>query len=188
MNLAIHDVETLAALHREGGTGCWAQRKIVAWVPPAMVRARRCLLPLVEDGLVRQFDIAEQDQGFFDIFRQRLRPGMARSEDALLFLAHHSGSVILAGERAVADAAREVGLRVWSGQSEPLNSIFPLQLPPNPEIPEPLRLRRGCIFLSTEFPSARQAPAWDEPVRPIRIRTRSLNGSLLKIRRAQHKN
>ena len=188
MNLAIHDVETMTTLHREGVTESWAQRKIVAWVPPAMVRARRCLLPLIENGIVRQFDIAEQDQGFFEIFRQRLRRGMARAEDALLFLAHHSGSVILAGEHAVADAARAVGLRVWSGQNEPLNSIFPLHPPPAPEAPEPLRPRKGCIFLSTEFPSARQVPAWDEPVHTIRIRRRSLNGSLLKVRRAQHKN
>ncbi|MFZ4774381.1 MAG: hypothetical protein ACOYM3_03405 [Terrimicrobiaceae bacterium] len=190
MNLAIHDVETLLALHRDGCTANWAARNIVAWVPPAMVRARRCLIPLIEGGLVRQFDIAAQDSGFFEIFRQRLRPGLARAEDALLFLAERSGSILLAGEHAVTEAAGEVGLRVWSGRNDLLDSLFPLpQSPaPAPEIREPAPHRRGFIWLSTEFPSARQVPARDESTRQARTKIRSLNGSMLKVRRAQHKN
>lgn len=172
MNLAVHDFDLFAGLRRRNQTGCWNRRGIVAWTPPAAVRARReVAAPLVRDGCLRQYEVGARDAGFFDIFRERLRGRLAHREEALLFLAVHSGSVVLTGEHAVAEMARTLGLRVWAGEAALLDILFPLpsaaapigvESPPlAPEMPPPFD--RMAVLFSDQFPSRRRVPEGDEP-------------------------
>ncbi len=170
MNLAVHDFELLAGLRRRNQTGCWERRGIVAWTPPAAVRARReVAAPLVREGCLRQYEVGPRDAGFFDIFRERLRGRLAHREEALLFLAVHSGSVVLTGEHAVAEMARALGLRVWAGEAALLDILFPLPSAPwggaapslpVPEMPPPFD--RMAVLFSDQFPSRRRGPEGDE--------------------------
>lgn len=170
MNLAVHDFDLLAGLRQRNMTACWERRGIVAWTPPAAVRARReVAAPLVREGCLRQYEIGERDAGFFDIFRERLQGRLAHREEALLFLAAHSGSVVLTGETTVAEIARSLDLRVWAGEASLLDSLFPLPpvamspalSPPVPEMPPPFD--RMAVLFSDQFPSRRRVSDGDEP-------------------------
>jgi hypothetical protein len=171
MNLAVHALELLAGLHDRNQTACWGRRGIVAWAPPGCVRARAGIAaPLVRAGFLRPSEIAPRDAGFFDIFRQRLR-GLAHREEALLFLAVQTGSVVLAGEPVVVEQAMALGLRVWAGEATQLDALFPLR-PPAPVAARPPAappIPPLDAISSDEFPSARQVPALEEPT-PTRER------------------
>lgn len=188
MNLAVHDFDLLAAMLRRNLTGCWERRGIVPWMPPACVRARKGCAELVQAGCLRQYEIGPRDAGFFDIFRQRLR-GLAHREEALLFLATHSASVVLAGEPVVAEQARALGLRVWAGEASLLDKMFPL--PAEPAAPPPLaapELDRLRILFSDQFPSARRAPECEEPAHARARHTRPGRAGSLRTRTRTQRN
>lgn len=161
MNLAIHDAHLLCRILSGGFPACWAGREIQPWTPPAVVRAQPKLQRYVEEGRLALLEIAPEHEGFFDIFRQRLRPGLTVREAALLFLANHTQSVVLTGERLVAEQAKSLDLRVWSGTSDEVSRHFPaVNTDPTP----PFSARGIRLLLSSQFPSPRQVPAGNEPV------------------------
>lgn len=162
MNLAIHDPDLLHQLLSSGLHPCWARRDIRPWMPPAIVECRPLAGSLVRLGHLNLLEIAPEHEGFFDVFRQRLRPGLALREVTLLFLADHTGSVVLTGERKVAEQARALDLPVWPGTSSEIDKWFPIRADTVPPLPTTAQLR---VVLSNQFPSARQVPVCDEPVR-----------------------
>lgn len=186
MNLAIHHLDGLQRHFLAEKTRDWEARAIVPWTTPTLIRSRLVGERLALAGLLRQLEVGGRDEGFFEIFRHRLRrvqgvSSLSASEEKLLFLAEHLDCPLWTGEPLVAELAREIGLQVCFGNAEP-ESWFPQRSAPAPEaamvravLPE---LRE--IFLSHQFPSCRRVPGQDEPVQrqtPVRsVRSSGTNG------------
>ena len=199
MNLAIHHSSGLEQLYIGSKTSDWEARGLVPWTTPALVRTRVVNERLCAVGLLRRLEVGETDEGFFEIFRHRLRreqgvTSLCTAEEKLLFLADHLSSVLWTGEHVVADVARKIGLRVCFGNTDPA-TFFPLSpVVSNAAADPPLTSAMVSVvapqlmglFLSSQFPSCRRVPGRDEPVQKLSpLRSVRSSGSKAKRPRAQ---
>jgi hypothetical protein len=172
MNLALHDLHTFQTLRREGQTGDWAERGIVAWAPHGMVCENPCLREYVGEGAVtvHSASIPEGETGFYEIFREGFSRSLVETEVRLLFLAKRNESVVFTSDGLVRGCAERLGLCCWSGDTEDLNVLFPI---PRHETP-------GATKRETphHFPTRRQVPGRDEPMEKGRRHARGLNAPL----------
>ena len=172
MNLAIHDLLLLRRLFEAGETRSWQARGIAPWMISGQVVSRPYVLLLEESVPLKRQNIRPEEMGFFDIFKEHHRR-LTHREAELLFLAKHTGSVLLTGEHMVAEAARGIGLHVCF-DSAALDLYYPLPVVSNSiqislasaealpvaAIVESLREH----FAPSANPSARRVPDPDEPV------------------------
>lgn len=172
MNLALHDLHTFQTLRREGQTGDWAERGIVAWAPHGMVCENACLREYVGAGAVtvHSASIPEGETGFYETFREGFSRSLVETEVRLLFLAKRNESVVFTSDGLVRGCAERLGLCCWSGDAEDLNVLFPI---PRHETP-------GATKRETpqHFPTRRQVPGRDEPMETGGRHARGLNAPL----------
>jgi hypothetical protein len=167
MNLAIHDLPTFRSLCRQGHTGDWAERGIVAWVPAAMARENPSLRDLAGTGgvTIHIRAIDEEEVEIYEAFRCGLASRFAESEVRLLFHAEQTSSVLLTRDGVMREFAQGLGLACWSGDTAALDAHFPRP----GEAPEKKTAQN--------FPTRRQVPDRDE-LGDSRSRTfRDLDGS-----------
>ena len=173
MNLALHDLRTFQTLRREGQTGDWAERGIVAWAPHGMVCENSCLREYVGEGAVtvHTASIPEGEAGCYETFRQSFSGSLVEPELKLLFLARLSRSVVLTSDGVLQDCAERLGLGCWSGDSEALDGLFPI-LP----LDAPCAAGAAETQESTKhFPTRRQVPGRDESMETEHRRARDLD-------------
>ena len=172
MNLALHDLHTFQTLRREGQTGDWAERGIVAWAPHGMVCENPCLRDYVGAGAVtvHSASIPEGETGFYETFREGFSRSLVETEVRLLFLAKRNESVVFTSDRLVRGCAERLGLCCWSGDTEDLNVLFPI---PRQETPSATKRETP-----QHFPTRRQVPGRDEPMETGGRHARGLNAPL----------
>jgi len=163
MNLALHDLRTFQTLRRDGQTGDWAERGIVAWVPSAMARENARLRDPDDAGgaTVHTCDLEESEVEFYETFRCGLAQRLAESEMLLLFHAERFGSVVLTRDGVVKEHAEALGLQCWSGEPAALNSLFPMPV---------------THTTVQNFTTRRQVPDRDETLDSRKRPTGCLNG------------
>ena len=162
MNLALHDLRTFQTLRREGQTGDWAERGIVAWAPHGMVCENSCLREYVGEGAVtvHTASIPESEAGCYETFRASFSGSLVETELKLLFLAKLSCSVVLTSDGVLQGCAERLGLGCWSGDSEALDGLFPIFPRDAPCAPGAAETQES----TKNFPTRRQVPGRDEPM------------------------
>jgi len=161
MNLALHDLRTFQTLRRDGQTGDWAERGIVAWAPHGFVIENSCLRECGGGGItVHTAAMHEGDAGFYEVFRERFSASLVESEVRLLFLAEQTRSVVLTSDAVLQGCAERLGLDCWNGDATALNMFFPIK-PRNSGL-EQADSQKGNP--PEKFPPRRQVPDRDEPV------------------------
>ena len=173
MNLALHDLHSFQTLRREGQTGDWAQRGIVAWAPHGMVCENPCLREHLGEGTitVHAASIPEGEAGCYETFRQGFSESLVETEVRLLFLAMRNDSVVLTSDGLVRGCAERLGLCCWSGDTEALNVFFPI---PRQQLPG-ATVAAKTQEATKHFPTRRQVPGRDESMGPEGRRARDLD-------------
>jgi hypothetical protein len=173
MNLALHDLHTFQTLRREGQTGDWAERGIVAWAPHGMVCENACLREYVGEGAVtvHSASIPESETGVYETFREGFSKSLVETEVRLLFLAKRNESVVFTSDGLVRGCAERLGLCCWSGDTEDLNALFPIPR----QQPLGAMVAPNTRETTQHFPTRRQVPGRDESMGTEGRRARGLN-------------
>jgi hypothetical protein len=163
MNLALHDLQTFQTLRREGQTGDWAERGIVAWAPHGMVGEGAVT--------VHSASIPENETRFYETFREGFSRRLVETEVRLLFLAKRNESVVFTSDGLVRGCAERLGLCCWSGDTEDLNVLFPIPR----QQPFGAMVAPNTRATTQHFPTRRQVPGRDESMGTEGRRARGLN-------------
>lgn len=182
MNLAIHDIPLFRSLNFRGTFASFSQRGITPWITPETRRNWSGLEPYLDSGALLLYDIADKHSAFFETFKQQYKRPLAAREAKMLYLAEHSGSVLLTEESVVIEGAKSHNLNVWSGDIRELDQYFPIRSDlavsdAQASVPPEAASSGECkIILSTEFPTDRRVPDRTESLCVSRDESRAGRG------------